>query len=317
MKLTTKLFVIAVLSWLPATATLALDLLVRYPTPLTAGDNNPDHARTWEFNSEDIFQVSDFTLKVGNGFVVKTGSADLGLGHCDDGAVWAVLIPREAGSLLSSAATNSETIDHVWFRFHPAQVNRLFVPESVSTNGNSALAAQMHSIAGRKMTSSWQAGGRAMIPEPKDLTVFVDTKAGVHRFFIVDTAAQTAAYVDAFNQRASHSISATTVPPVVVKTWPEAGSQDIAPGVTEIKVTFSRLMRDQSWSWCEVWDHSTPESSEKPRYEADQKTCVWKVKLEPDKTYGFWLNSADFKHFTDTNGLPAVPYLLTFHTKPK
>lgn len=40
-----------------------------------------------------------------------------------------------------------------------------------------------------------------------------------------------------------------------------------------------------------------------------------KVKLEPDKTYAYWLNSENFKNFKDTEGRPAVPYLLVFHTR--
>ena len=317
MKLITKLFIVAIALLLPATGVQAVDLLTRYPTQLTKGDAEPGNARAWEFEATDVFQVSQFTLNIGDGFKLETGTADLGVGHCADDAVWAVLIPCEHGTLTSSAATNAETVAHVWFRFHPAQISRLFADEAVSANGNGALAAQMRAIAGRKMTSSWQAGGKAMIPEPKDLTVFVDTKDGARRFFIVDTDAKTAEYVDAFNQQSARSISATMVPPVVVKTWPEAGSQQVSPGIAEIKVTFSRPMRDEAWSWCGVWDGSPPESSEKPRYTADHKTCILKVKLEPNKTYGYWLNTERFKGFTGTNGLPAVPYLLTFQTKQK
>jgi hypothetical protein len=51
------------------------------------------------------------------------------------------------------------------------------------------------------MTSSWQAGGTAMIPEPKDLTMDMDTKDGPRRFFSVDTAVQTAQYWAAFENR--------------------------------------------------------------------------------------------------------------------
>ena len=36
-----------------------------------------------------------------------------------------------------------------------------------------------------------------MIPEPKDMTVDVDTKDGPRRFFVVDTEARTAEYVAA------------------------------------------------------------------------------------------------------------------------
>src|SRR6185312_15671334 len=78
--------------------------------------------------------------------------------------------------------------------------------------------------------------------------------------------------------------------PVVVKTVPEAGSKDVAPGEVEIKVTFSKPMMNGSWSWSSAWKDSTPEFIGKPAYDADGKTCVVKVKLEPNKSYGFWLN---------------------------
>jgi hypothetical protein len=41
-----------------------------------------------------------------------------------------------------------------------------------------------------------------------------------------------------------------------------------------------------------------------------------KVRLEPGRTYAWWLNSDKFKNFTDLAGRPAVPYLLIFQTKP-
>jgi hypothetical protein len=106
-----------------------------------------------------------------------------------------------------------------------------------------------------------------------------------------------------------------TVAPVVVKTVPEAGSKDVAAGVVEIKVTFSKEMADGSWSWASAWKDSSPEGVGKPHYEADGKTCVLKVKLEPGKTYGYWINSQSFKNFKDKQGRPAVPYLLVFQTK--
>jgi len=108
-----------------------------------------------------------------------------------------------------------------------------------------------------------------------------------------------------------------TLPPVVVKTVPEAGSTTVAPGVVELKVTFSKPMTDQSWSWSTAWEKSDAEVVGKPKYEADGKTCVLKVKLEPNKTYGYWLNSQNFKNFNDSEGRPAVPYLLVFNTKDK
>lgn len=106
-----------------------------------------------------------------------------------------------------------------------------------------------------------------------------------------------------------------SIAPVVVKTVPQAGSTNVPPGVCEIKVTFSKEMADQSWSWATAWKDSTPESIGRPYYEADHKTCVLKVKLEPDKTYGFWINGPKFHGFRDTQGHPALLYLLTFKTK--
>lgn len=109
--------------------------------------------------------------------------------------------------------------------------------------------------------------------------------------------------------------SIDSMAPVVVKTVPEAGSKDVSPGVMEIKITFSKEMMDGSWSWSSAWKDSSPEGSEKPHYEADQKTCVLKVKLEPNKTYGYWINSQNFHGFKDQQGHSAVPYLLVFQTK--
>ena len=106
-----------------------------------------------------------------------------------------------------------------------------------------------------------------------------------------------------------------SIAPVVVKTVPEDGTKDVSPGIVEIKVTFSKEMTDQSWSWSSAWKDSTPESIGKPHYEADHKTCVMKVKLEPGKTYGWWINSQNFHGFKDAQGHSAVPYLLVFQTK--
>ncbi len=179
---------------------LGLDLLARYPTQLTAGDTAPDRAREWEFATSDVFRLSQFRFAVGHDFKVETGPADLGIGHSADGAVWAVVIPHADGTLVH-AATNRESIVHVWLRFHPRELNRLFPPETVSADGATNRAAQIRVIANVKMTSSWHAGARAMIPEPKDFTVDVDTQVGTRRFFVVDTTAQTASYVPAFEKR--------------------------------------------------------------------------------------------------------------------
>jgi len=104
-------------------------------------------------------------------------------------------------------------------------------------------------------------------------------------------------------------------PPVVVETQPVSGARDVAPGIAEIRVRFSKPMADGSWSWSTAWQDSTPESIGEPRYGPDHRTCVLKVKLEPGRTYAWWLNSEKFHNFSDQAGRPAVPYLLIFQTK--
>lgn len=178
----------------------ALDLLERYPTQLIAGDTAADRARAWEFAATDVFRLARFSFVVGKDFKVETGPADLGVGHGADGAVWAVVIPRRGGTLIHQA-TNQEAIAHIWLRFHPREIGRLFPAETVCADGATNLATEIRVIANAKMTSSWQAGGRARIPEPKDFTVDVDTQGGMRRFFMVDRNAQTAEYSSAFEKR--------------------------------------------------------------------------------------------------------------------
>jgi len=110
-------------------------------------------------------------------------------------------------------------------------------------------------------------------------------------------------------------ISLETAPPVVVRTAPPAGAIDVDPALTELRVTFSKPMMDRSWSWSTWGEENFPEVAGDIRYEADQRTCVLPVKLEPGKFYATWLNSDKFGNFKDRNGRPAVPYLLTFTTR--
>jgi RNA polymerase sigma-70 factor (ECF subfamily) len=117
-----------------------------------------------------------------------------------------------------------------------------------------------------------------------------------------------------FTSAVEVEVSPTSIPPVVIKTVPESGASEISPGETEIRVTFSKPMRDGSWSWSTAWQDSTPEFVGSPSYDTDGKTCVARVKLEAGKTYGFWLNSQKFQNFKDQQGRPAVPYLLVFQT---
>jgi len=114
---------------------------------------------------------------------------------------------------------------------------------------------------------------------------------------------------------ADDEITLENVPAVVVKTFPEAGSHDVDPKMTEIKVTFSKEMMDGTWSWSTASKDSFPKINGKPKYLADKKTCVLPVQLEAGKTYAIWVNTGKFVNFKDADGKSAVPYLLVFKTK--
>jgi RNA polymerase sigma-70 factor (ECF subfamily) len=109
-------------------------------------------------------------------------------------------------------------------------------------------------------------------------------------------------------------VSVETAPPVTVKTLPQAGAADVDAKTTEIQVTFSKDMMDQSWSWSQLSDETFPKFTGKPKYLKNKRTCAVSVKLEPGKTYAIWLNSEKFDNFKDADGRPAVPYLLVFKT---
>lgn len=126
---------------------------------------------------------------------------------------------------------------------------------------------------------------------------------------------QTSTGVQANPPSAVQSPELATLAPVVVETFPMSGARDVAPGRTELRVRFSKEMMDESWSWSTAWEGSTPESAGQPTYDESHRTCSLTVDLEPGRTYAYWLNSQKFSGFQDTQGQPAVPYLLIFQTR--
>jgi hypothetical protein len=110
-------------------------------------------------------------------------------------------------------------------------------------------------------------------------------------------------------------LSLDSAPPVVVKTVPEAGAAGVDASTSEIKVTFSKDMKDGSWSWSTFSKETFPTTTGNPKYLGDKRTSVLPVKLEPGKVYAIWLNSEKFQGFKDADGQSAVPYLLVFKTK--
>lgn len=108
--------------------------------------------------------------------------------------------------------------------------------------------------------------------------------------------------------------SIETAPPIVVKTVPESGASDVNPRLKEIRITFSKTMLDKSWTWVKTSDDEYPETTGKPYYLGDRRTCVLPVELKPGTTYVLWINDPEHQGFKDSRSTPAVPYPLIFKT---
>jgi hypothetical protein len=103
--------------------------------------------------------------------------------------------------------------------------------------------------------------------------------------------------------------------PVVVRTVPQSGADDVDPNLTELQVTFSMRMSDKRWSWVRLDNETFPEMTGEPRYLEDLRTCVLPVRLRPGRTYATWINVDQFQYFQSETGVPSLPYLLIFKTK--
>ena len=303
----------------PSPPARAVDLLERYPSYLTKGLLGAANARAWSVTADDLFQVSRFRLVVGDQLKIETGPATLGIGHCSVGATVAILIPAEGGKLTRQGSAAPEEIAHIWLRFHPKEINRLFPPSTVSA-GASDLLGQMRRIVAGKFMSSYHAGNQVMIPEPKDMTVDLDTQAGPRRFFMVDTEAKTAQYVDAFAGQPvrvtmTSGASQAGRAPKVVSTSPADGATDVDPGLKEIRVTFDQDMDNGGMSWTGGPPMFPPSPPGARAHWQGARACVLPVKLESGRQYRVGINAPSYHNFRSAGGVAAQLSSITFTTK--
>lgn len=108
--------------------------------------------------------------------------------------------------------------------------------------------------------------------------------------------------------------SVKAAPPVVVRTEPQSGALDVDPSVKELRITFSKEMLDEGWSYQDVSPSTDHEWVGKPNYAADRRSCVLSMALKPGKTYALWLNNL-VPGFFDADQHAALPYLVVFETK--
>lgn len=113
---------------------------------------------------------------------------------------------------------------------------------------------------------------------------------------------------------ASTTLPAVAGRPSIVRTNPMAFATNVDPSVDKVTVTFSMPMRDGSWSWTGGGE-TYPQTTGKPFYDAERRTCTLPVKLEPGKAYWIGVNSRSFKNFRSTTGMPAPWYAIVFATR--
>lgn len=100
--------------------------------------------------------------------------------------------------------------------------------------------------------------------------------------------------------------------PRVIRTVPENGDNNVDSGLSEILIEFDSDMRADGYSLV-GGGPSFPKPTGQARW-LDHRTWVLPVQLEPGHEYAFSINSARFTKFQGTDGVPAVPMPVTFHT---
>ena len=116
-------------------------------------------------------------------------------------------------------------------------------------------------------------------------------------------------------QGADPSLVAALDPPNVVSLTPPNDAADVGPKLDGIKVAFDKPMGG-GFSWVGGGD-SYPETSGKPEWSEDEKTCSLPVKLKPGWTYTLGLNSASHNNFQSAYGVPLEPVVWHFSTADK
>jgi hypothetical protein len=111
--------------------------------------------------------------------------------------------------------------------------------------------------------------------------------------------------------------AAVAAAPKVVESSPAAGDLDVDPALAELRVVFDRPMKPTPWSVVRSGRGVFPELLDKPTW-ADERTFVWRVKLEPNTDYWLSVNGTGgrFTGFRSKDGNePAEAHPISFSTR--
>ncbi len=122
--------------------------------------------------------------------------------------------------------------------------------------------------------------------------------------------------IDDFADAADHgSTPLDPLTPVVVCTWPRSGDTAVDPALASITVRFSHAMAPDGWSWVGQDGLRSPVTTGNPAW-LDAHTQQLPVQLDPQASYGVWINSDAATAFRSEAGESALPYALWFRTAP-
>lgn len=117
-------------------------------------------------------------------------------------------------------------------------------------------------------------------------------------------------------QRGSTTNTVESSPPVVIHTVPTSGDTHVPSDLRELRVTFSKPMKDGHWTWIEWKAGSLPDFAGEPRFLEDKRTCILPIRVLPGRAYALWINSEQERGFQDLGNRSAIPYLLHFQVAP-
>ena len=123
-----------------------------------------------------------------------------------------------------------------------------------------------------------------------------------------------AAGLPEFGRKLFQQSVADAARPQVVSISPANGATDVNPGLKNIRVVFDRPMAGESWSLV-GGGQEFPELVGQPRYDTARTAWTVSVKLKPNWSYRFMLNSDRFQGFRSQDGVPLPPVVVAFRTR--
>jgi hypothetical protein len=122
--------------------------------------------------------------------------------------------------------------------------------------------------------------------------------------------------VEYFDRCAKNAKEQAARKPKVVAIIPANGAEDVDPGLTEMRITFDRRMKDGAWSIVQMTSNF-PHLTGKPHYDREHRVLTVGIRLEPNRQYELWLNSGQYSSFMSEEGVPLDSVAIRFKTRGK